>query len=55
MKEKESKQARKEVFAVGGNLADGTRFEAGDPVPATLTDKERKTLEKMDAITAEGK
>lgn len=38
------------TFKTGVNLADGTRYEAGDAVPADITEKELKALYELDAI-----
>jgi hypothetical protein len=46
MTEKKQAKPKKKVmrFTVGGNLTDGSRFEAGEEVPANLTAKEKKAL-----------
>lgn len=49
MKEKESK-AKKKIFLVGVNLADGTRFEPGDAVPDDLAKSELDALKALGAI-----
>lgn len=41
---------KKQKFVVGGNFADGSRFEAGDEVPNTISKKELSVLEGMGAI-----
>lgn len=44
------KAAAKEIWQNGGNRADGTRFEAGEPVPNDLTADERKAFTAMGCI-----
>lgn len=48
-KAKQKARHKKYIAKVGGNLADGSRFEAGD-VLTDLTDKERAALIEMEAI-----
>lgn len=43
------------VFAVGGNLADGTRFEKGQKVPSDLDKKELEALTQLGAIESKKK
>lgn len=38
------------IFKVGGNFADGSRFEADDVVPADLSKEEFDVLEEMGAF-----
>lgn len=45
-----AKTKQKLIFTCGGNLADGTRFEKGDVVPADVSEKELKVLREMGAI-----
>lgn len=45
-----SEVAKELIFTCGGNLADGTRFEEGDVVPADVSEKELKVLREMGAI-----
>lgn len=53
MAKKKQEQA-KYKFTVGGNLADGRRFEAGEDVPEGLSDKEMAALEELGAIEKVG-
>lgn len=39
-------------FLVGGNLADGRRFEAGQPLPSDLSNAEYLVLDEMGAISS---
>lgn len=47
---KKKKAAKELVFTVGVNLADGSRFEAGDDVPSDLSAKEIEALREMNAV-----
>ena len=42
------------VFTTGCNLSDGERFEAGENVPADISDKDKTALIQMNAIAEVG-
>jgi hypothetical protein len=42
------------VFVTGCNLSDGERFEAGEKVPANISDADKAALIEMNAIAEVG-
>lgn len=52
MMKKKAQQAKKLVFINGGNMPDGTRFEAGDVVPSGLRPEVIKSLRDNKCIDA---
>lgn len=47
---KKQKPTEKYLFTVGGNLSDGSRFEAGEDVPATVSESDLAALIAMGAV-----
>lgn len=47
---KKQKQTEKYLFTVGGNLSDGSRFEAGEEVSSTITADDFIALTETGAI-----
>lgn len=54
MAKRKTKKTEGEVFKRGVTFADGTRYEAGAPVPNNLTGEERDALETLDAFAVPG-
>ncbi len=47
---KKKDESKAFVFTTGCNLSDGERFEAGENVPADISDKDKAALIRMNAI-----